>query len=423
MRRADAFLIIGFVILASAIPIAYATACGIQIDSVDHPTAVSPSQNFSITTSLTITCSKASLPISGRLDIVDASSGVAISTQSLRIGYVGGESATFTQVVISSVRAPGTSIGYWPLNIHVILFISGMTLAETYQALIVQVGATSPPETFAEVQILQNGGFENGLTNWVSIASSGSGSIAISDANMHSGSSALTLTLFPPLPGTSPLAAVVLGVEQTTSVYKLRDIRIDGWYQTRIDSTLAAARLRVQVSELAINYYVAFGPNTRITNAGTDTTQNIMISEHGCQTWCEISRNIGDDFRSFFSSDKIAASFNNAGSVPVTVALELLGYIGMTDNQFIQWDDVQAVVSVPRQTTTTTSTAQQTTTEITVSTSSLTPLISTLERTVTETRTVQVITTEQIYGGLAAIFGAGFLISSLLLIKTRKKFR
>jgi ribosomal protein L40E len=92
------------------------------------------------------------------------------------------------------------------------------------------------------------------------------------------------------------------------------------------------------------------GPLTSATSGDTDTSKSLFISNWDCISWCEISRDVGLDFRTMFSTAAVGSIFSS-GQATVTVALELLGYGVIPSSQFIFWDDVQSIAQIPAPTT------------------------------------------------------------------------
>ena len=237
-----------------------------------------------------------------------------------------------------------------------------------------------------EASVLQNGGFEEGLAGWEEVHGQG-GSYSFSNSIVHSGSQSLVLGLHPPRPGSNP-GAIVEGVSQTVSVFQLRGLKVEAWYQTVINTNAAAVRLVVQIGELNVRYYLFYGPQiSSATTGDTQTLKSILLALSLCPSWCSTEVDLGSDFKDLFDPSRYADVFLSDSSVQVTVSLELLVYL-TNDVQSIFWDDVGATAQVPAvQNATTTSTSL---TSITASSTAFSSLSST---DTTATSTVQEKTT------------------------------
>lgn len=421
-------LILSSAIAVVMVPAAYSYFCSVVIDGVDYPSSVNTGQTFQVTTHVTATCtSQLSEPASVRVDIIDPASQSAISSGVFNPGYAfavfGG--GTTSGAVTNSVNAPSFSLT-WNLVIEASFFWQSALMSSAQKQITVQVGSNQPPESVISVSVLQNGGFETSTASWQLVQGS-SGYESISTSVTHSGTHALAITLISPPPGSNAFAPSTVGASQTVSVSSLRGLNVQGWYLTRFTVTSAAARVRVKVDGLTLSYYVVSGPLTQGTSGDTPTSKSMLMSSvmSPCPTWCEFSRDVGSDIRSLFSPSAVSSVFSSE-TTTITIALEILGYGSTAENQFIFWDDVQLSVQVPNQSTSSTSanTSSQSV-QLTVTSSSNSSLGPTLSTT-TETKTVGFVlalTTEQIYGSIAAAFAIAFVVVFTLLLMTRKKLR
>jgi hypothetical protein len=399
-----------------AIPAGYSYYCTVQVDSVDHPTSVGPGQSFQVNTHVTASC-PAQLPdfTSVRVDVVDAASNIALSTGEFVSGYSfahGGGAAS--GVVTSNLNAPSLA-GPWSLLAEALFYRGSYLMSAAQQPFTIQVGGAQPPESLTTITILQNGGFENGTANWQLMQGS-SGYDSISTSVIHSGSRALATTLVSPPPGSNLLAPTVVGVSQTASVSNLRGLTIDAWYVTQILTSQAAARVRVKINGLTLNYYVKFGPLTAATSGDTDTSKSLFLSNWDCISWCEVSRDVGADFRTMFSAAAVGSIFGS-GPATVTVALELLGYGIIPTSQFIFWDDVQFSAQVPGSTSNSLTTFVVEPTSTTASTTTNEVMISSSQETVTQNTALtnsqmgtENVTTPLAQNGLSAISNSSGLV-------------
>jgi len=282
-------------------------------------------------------------------------------------------------------------------------------------------------QTLSTEQVLQNGDFETGsIAGWTFLGRPADGYATISTTNVYSGTNSLVLVLYPPPPGSNFYARIVIAVEQTVAVTNLRGLVVSAWYSPVISSLSAGARLRVTIQGLTINYYVAYGPQISSQLAQTDTQKEVLLSG-GCVGWCPVSLDVGNDFSTMFDQAKYSSAFGANGPVMLKVALENVGYGFVSGNQFVYWDNVQALASVPAAFTTTTeaATTQPRSTETQIVTQ--TPTLTAQSREVVTTATLQpptqpgiaLVSSEVIVSGLVAI-GLVFLVGVLIFWKKAK---
>lgn len=248
----------------------------------------------------------------------------------------------------------------------------------------------------AETSVLQNGGFEQGLTGWREVHGQG-GAYGFSSSIVHSGSHSLVLGLRPSRPGGIP-SATVEGVSQSVSVLQLRGLKIEGWYHTGINTNAAAVRLVVQVGELVVRYFLFYGPEiTSSTTRDNQTLKSILRPPTLCPSWCSIAVDASSDFKDLFDPARYDQVFLGDSSAQITVSLELLIY-RTNDAQYVFWDDVNAtaqVLSLQSTTTTSTSTlasgSEISSTVASSSTSTRTPatIVTTFQETVGATQLSQ----------------------------------
>jgi KaiC/GvpD/RAD55 family RecA-like ATPase len=357
-----------------AIPPAYSYYCKVQIDKVDFPSSVSPSQSFQVTTHVTASCPvQLSVSTSVRVDVVDAASNMVLSTGLFATGYSFAHGAASVDgVVASNLTAPPSLSGLWSLVVEALFYQQLDLMSAAQHQFAIQVGTPQPSESLMTVQILQNGGFENGTADWQSTQGS-AGYDSIATSVVYSGSRALAITLMGPPPGSNLGAPVVVGVSQTSSVSNLRGLTIDAWYVTQILSTQAAARVRVTVHGHTLNYYVKFGALTREASANTEASKSLFLANWNCVSWCEVSRDVGADFRTMFSPATVSSIFGSGAST-ATIALELLGYgeEPFQTSQFIFWDDVQFNAQVVATNSVSTRVAEPTSTSTSTTSSEVT---------------------------------------------------
>jgi hypothetical protein len=374
-------------------------SCNVQIKNVNYPDTLNPGQSFRITGTVTVACMQAGGPITGRIDLVESTSRKSITSSSFSIGYISGTQSNQSLLTTINTVAPSVATA-WHLEIVVTLWFGGTPFSGSSYPLTIQVGQTEPVQPTMQVQVLQNDGFEAGLSDWQTIGREGQGSIAISSNIVHSGSGATMLTLLPPLPGTSQLVSIVQGVSQTVSVARLRDLTVLAWVHTQIDTTLAYPRLVVTVGGLTIDYV---GGN--------------------CPGWCQMAANVGQDVRVQYGLGPWSSAFRNSDAIPVTTAVELVGQLPYEDDQFAFWDDIQAFAAVPSNMTVTTSSTQSIVTSQLSMTGGPSSTVSgsmTTTQTVIQTTTAPVVLSpEELYGSLAAVLAIGLVAETFILLRQR----
>jgi hypothetical protein len=179
--------------------------------------------------------------------------------------------------------------------------------------------------TVTDVSILENGGFESGLSNW-DLIESGDGTSASSGSFSHTGSYSLMLDL-------KPISMItetqIQGAYQAVSVQNLRGLSLQAWFLTPSCSLPRATmgRVVVQVEGIAVHY------DTQAT----------------CGGWERITQNVTADFQSKLGSDGLHV-FERQGQVSVLVALELVrsasDAMALSEYLSVYWDDVNATASI-----------------------------------------------------------------------------
>jgi len=228
-------------------------------------------------------------------------------------------------------------------------------------------------ENLTEISILQNGGFELGLSGW-GVVDSGIGESKISNSVYRSGASSLTLDM---VPTTAIPKGDVQGVVQTVKVANARGIQIEAWYLTPAcsfpDGT--AGQLNVKVGQLSVHYPI-------------DGT---------CGRWKNVTRNVKDDLQSTYGPNGLAL-FQQNGRVNITFALELLhtNILPLYDYSSVNWDDVKVIAQVPTQSEVQSVTSSSVTTKLTSTTTEFAPQVNTTTAITTTVRTTPTTTTENV---------------------------
>ena len=273
-------------------------------------------------------------------------------------------------------------------------------------------------QPLTDLPLLQNGGFESGLAGWTEIQGTG-GSIARSSITVHSGSAALVISLAPRAGATASTPAIE-GASQSATVTNLRGLRVQAWYLLQTNTYLVATRIRIEAGNLKLNYYAVISSQTVLSS--TLKMKSILLPPKNCTPWCLLEADVGADIRSYFDSAAFAAVFQGTQPIPVKIALEFLLY-GGNDRQFVYWDDVELIASIPSQTTTTTSAFSISSSSSTTSTSRPVTItsVSTQTSTLTSTPTAGfVLTSKQNYPVLVTVLVL-ILIATLLEFARMKR--
>jgi hypothetical protein len=449
-----AFLLLLSLALVTELPRASA-GCTLEIQSVDYPQNIAPGESFQIKTKVSATCTQTSETVIARVDI-DDESGALLNSASSPVAAFGQMSATtITQTtgtapiygtasatVINTIQAPSTN-GVWTITLVVSLWMAGGLLAQTSQSISIQIGFATTTQNIpvTQTEILSNGNFEQGLDSWQTLsqfigtgAGGGTGSPSIA-ANAHSGSKSLQLNFEPSMPGGfQGTLSELIGVYQTVEIQQLRDLTVQAWFFMQQTGPVNA-RLRIQIGDLTVKYYVAQAQPDSSDNSRSRSFVLYDIEPYSPQwrTWLQINRNVAEDFKTAFGLNG-EALFESNGQEQITVSLELIGFVPANPTPSFQsmlWDDVSALAGVPSTASTQTQTTQTTTTlGVTTSQSSLPASTATetseIPATVSTQPSSQVIpslTYTQFYETLAAIFGVALVVVAVLLVKTRSKLK
>jgi len=106
-----------FAALASTSVAAQSSACQLVQFNPAFPSTVNPSQQVQVKTTITVSCGQWRTYYTGRLDLMDRSSGLILSTAYLNIG----QQATYTTTLTNNSTAPQTN-GPWNLVLNLYIF-------------------------------------------------------------------------------------------------------------------------------------------------------------------------------------------------------------------------------------------------------------------------------------------------------------
>ena len=328
---------------------AQAGFCQVQINDVIFPSLVNPAQSVLVKTEMTVTfATSRGNYASGRADLKESQSGQVLSIQTFDLGYSGGLPVTVQREVTHTITAP-SSTGTWNLEVIVYCSVTGTFPEVASNSFDIQIGGQVTQANLVDTQVLQNGDFENGLSNWQTIGFPGYSSTT---KLAHSGSGGLELLVYT-RPDVSTLVTTKQGVSQTVQIRNLRALRIEAWFLPKITGP-SDARLRVTIGDLTLNYYVIFYSPELARNPDNATSKSILLNQYAAYGfWNSINQDVAQDFQS---------SFGLAGQEPfqqseatLQISLELITHGTLAGPQYLYWDDVIATALIPAQASTTSS--------------------------------------------------------------------
>ncbi|MGA2462622.1 MAG: hypothetical protein ABSF82_14485 [Candidatus Bathyarchaeia archaeon] len=276
---------------------------------------------------------------------------------------------TYLALLLLVVTIVGT-----PWNLAMAFGSAYAHVPETTAPGIFQEPRTTRPENFTELGVLQNGDFENGLQGWTianHFVGGGNGYPSISAYLVHSGSAALALNfLSSNFGGGTGQPLELTGVFQAVDVRELRGLHVEAWFMMLGTVSQIAARMRVQVGEFTVNYYVAYDSEQHLRQYDTVQSKSIFVYQAGLGSseWLHLNRDVGEDLHSLFGPQGLQIFEQN--KTTITLGLELMGFGYIPTYQIMLWDDVQAAALVPMnstETTTTTTTTASSTTAVSTS--------------------------------------------------------
>jgi hypothetical protein len=282
----------------------------------------------------------------GRADLKDGQSGRLLSIQTFDLGISGGLPVTVHREVIQNATAP-SSTGTWGLEVVVYCSVTGTFTEVATNSFNIQIGSQSSQGNLLEMQVLQNGDFENGLSNWQTIGFPGYSSAS---KLAHSGSGSVELLVYT-RPDIGPSVTTIQGVSQTVAVTNLRGLNVEAWFLMKVDGP-SDTRLRITIGGFTINYYAVFYDPELATSRDNDTSKSILLNQYAPYgLWQSLNRDVAQDFQS---------KFGVAGQVPfqsseatIQISLELITYGTLSGPQYLYWDDVGATASLLAQSSTT----------------------------------------------------------------------
>ena len=118
---------------------AQSAACTVNQFSPSFPSTINPGQQFHVSTSIGISCYQWRTYYTGRLDLVDKSSHMVLSSSYLNIGF----KPTYTSTITSNATAPNAN-GPWNLALNLYIFEEASMVQSSMNHL-VQVTVGSAP--------------------------------------------------------------------------------------------------------------------------------------------------------------------------------------------------------------------------------------------------------------------------------------
>ncbi|HUK50441.1 MAG TPA: hypothetical protein VLV18_05350 [Terriglobales bacterium] len=112
-----AFLLVLSPLVSTSLVQAQSAACTINQLTPSFPSNINPGQQFQVTTTLGISCYQWRTYYTGRLDLVDKSSHMVLSSNYLNIGF----KPTYSSTITNNATAPNTN-GPWNLALNLYIF-------------------------------------------------------------------------------------------------------------------------------------------------------------------------------------------------------------------------------------------------------------------------------------------------------------
>jgi hypothetical protein len=110
-----------------------------QINKVEYPDMIDPSQAFEVKTHLTVSCSISIDDLSGRVDLVEQDTHKTVSISALHFSYTSEAGKPFNLTVVNEGQAPAAE-KYWKLTVIAVVSAEGNTVASAEDSFSIQVG-------------------------------------------------------------------------------------------------------------------------------------------------------------------------------------------------------------------------------------------------------------------------------------------
>ena len=251
-------LIVGLLVisLVFAAPSAHAQSCGLGILSVDSPDTLATNQGFEIDTKVSVTCESTKDYVVVVVDVEELPSRTVLSTTAYLfpletfVGLSNIVNATALHwsanaTLHNQLNAPSIPSS-WTLQVQAFLYLenAGAGGSAGHGPFTIQVGQAQQTLQWANISLIQNGGFEDGLASWQE--TQGAGLAEVSHKTAHAGDSSLRMYmggLPPPAKSVPPSMTVA----QTTTKKTLRGLLVEAWADGLV-------RLRVRIAGLIVDY-------------------------------------------------------------------------------------------------------------------------------------------------------------------------
>jgi hypothetical protein len=352
-------LIVGLLVISMvfAAPSAHAQTCGFGILSVDSPATLATNQSFEIDTKVSVNCDSTKNYVTVVVDVEELPSNIVLSTTAHlfpleTFAGLSGVANTTSQwsanaTLHNQLTAPSITSS-WTLQVQAFLYYqyTGAAGSAQQSPFTIQVGQVQPTVRWANISLIQNGGFEDGLANWQE--TQGVGRYAISHKTVHAGGSSLWMYMpLPPIPPTSSGPGPSMTVTQTNTVTMLRGLYVEAWADGLV-------RLRVKFAGLMVDYDFGQGSTTMSIGCGGCAygvngvaVVRVGLADSGCNgVWCSLERNVTSDVQPFLTISRYASIFNLAHPVQVTLSVFLHQFLPVWHVSYV--DDIQLFAYVPQ---------------------------------------------------------------------------
>ena len=126
-------------VIQLSLPSVQAVSCQMQITNVDFPIAVGVGEKLNVKTALTVTCTSSIDIVSGRIDLVDQTSGGILSARSFDVGVIYEQKRTVNVTVTNGATSPSAPT-LWNLRVDILLFHGTNVVETATQSFQIQVG-------------------------------------------------------------------------------------------------------------------------------------------------------------------------------------------------------------------------------------------------------------------------------------------
>jgi len=354
-------LIVGLLVISMvfAIPSAHAQNCGFGILGVNSPSTLSTNQSFEIDTKVSVDCDSTKDYVVVVVYVEELPSSIVLSTTAhlFPLGTFSGLSGVVNSTshwsanatLHNQLTAPSIASS-WTLQVLAFLYFENTGPAGSAQqsSFTIQVGQVQPTVRWANISLIQNGGFEDGLASWQE--TQGAGLAEISHQTVRSGGSSLRMYMGG-VPPPSSSVGPSMTVTQTSTVTMLRGLFVEAWADGLV-------RLRVKFAGLIVDY--DFGQGSTTMNIGCGgcrygvngvSVVQVGLADSGCNgVWCSLGRNVTADVRPFLTISRYASIFNLAHPVQVTLSIFLHQFPSVSPQPVTvsYVDDVQLFAYVPQ---------------------------------------------------------------------------